>query len=275
MDRELIGEPCRKSIQKYEKSVKFLRYNNHICYVNNINQLFKAFRCATCDTFFSKTDSLERHLVTCSDRVKHIYPKIDYELRETLFGKLNAFNIPYSNEQKLFENLAIFDFESICVKESNSYKQTETTTWIGKHVPISFSITSNLIHEPIFLCNANIHHLILSFITAPEGLATQSKAQMKLIFIEVETAIKMKLCVRLEQLNQKRNRTDTVSNFVDDCIVEQEEKDSSTQLMQMQKNQLIELQGHFECYCNVLPNFGFNSAKYSIILIKSYSYQFL
>ena len=40
---ELIEELCRKSIQKYEKSVKFLRFKNHICYVNNINALFKAF----------------------------------------------------------------------------------------------------------------------------------------------------------------------------------------------------------------------------------------
>ena len=119
MDGELIGELCRRSIQKYEKSVKLLRYNNHICYVNKINALFKAFRCTTCDTFFSKTGNLERHLVTCSDRVKHIYPKNVYELRETLFEKLDAFNIPYKNEQKLFKNLAIFDFESICVKEDS------------------------------------------------------------------------------------------------------------------------------------------------------------
>ena len=268
--------PVEKVLKKYEKSFKFLRYNNHICYVNNINALSKAFRCATCDTFFSKRGNLERHLVTCSDRVKHIYPENDdYELRETLFGKLNAFNIPYRNEQKLFKNLAIFDFETICVKESNSYKQSETTNWIGKHVPISVSISSNLIPEPIFLCNANIYHLFLSFITALEGLATQSKAQMKLIFFEVQPAIKMKLCVILEQLNQRRNRAETVSNFVDDCIVEQEENDSSTQLLQMQKNQLFDLEGNFERYCNVLPIFGFKSAKYSIILIKSYSYQFL
>ena len=84
VDGELIGELCRRSIQKYEKSVKLLRYNNHVCYVSNINALFKTFRCITCDTFFSKTRNLE-HLVTCSDRVKHIYPKNAYELRETLF----------------------------------------------------------------------------------------------------------------------------------------------------------------------------------------------
>ena len=238
VDRELIGELCRRSTQKYENSVKLLRYNIHICYVNNKNALFIAFRCTTCDTIFSKTGNLERHLVTCSDRVKHIYPQNAYELRETLFEKLDVFKISYRNEQKLFKNLEIFDSESVCVKE-DSYKQTETTTWIGNYVPISISISSNLIPEPIFLCNANPYHLISSFITALEELETQSKAQMKLNFIEVETAIKIKLCAILEQLNQRRNRAERVSNFVDDCIVEEEEKDLSTQFLQMQMNQLL------------------------------------
>ena len=92
---------------------------------------------------------------------------------------------------------------------------------------------------------------------------------MKMKFIEVEIAIKIKLCAILEQLNQRRNRAGRVSNFVDDCIVE-EEKDLSTQLLQMQTNQLIDLQDHFERYCNTLPVFGFSSAKYDINLIKSY-----
>ena len=135
-------------------------------------------------------------------------------------------------------------------------------------MPISDSISSNLIPEPILLCNANPHHFISSFITALEGLAAQSKAQMKLVFVEVETAIKIKLCAILEQLNQRRNG---VSNFVDDCVVEEEEeKNLSTQFLQMRKNQIIHLQEHFERYFNVLSVFGFNSAKYDINLIKSY-----
>ena len=60
VDGQLIGELCRRSIQKYEKSVKLLRYNNQICYVNKINALLKAFRCTTCDKFFSKTGNLEQ-----------------------------------------------------------------------------------------------------------------------------------------------------------------------------------------------------------------------
>ena len=110
--------------------------------------------------------------------------------------------------------------------------------WIGKHVPISVSISSNLIPEPIFLCNANPHHLILSFITALEGLATQSKAQIKQKFTEKETAIKIKLCAILEQLNQRRNQAERVSNFVDDCIVEEGEKDLSTQFLPMKKKSI-------------------------------------
>ena len=96
VDGELIGELCRRSIQKCEKSVKLVRYNNHICYVNNTNALFKAFPCTTSDTLFSKTGILERRLVICSHRVKHIYPKNVYELRETPFEKLDAFNIQHS-----------------------------------------------------------------------------------------------------------------------------------------------------------------------------------
>ena len=43
----------------------------------------------------------------------------------------------------------------------------------------------------------------------------------------------------------------------------------------MQKNQLIDLQEHFERYCNTLPVFCFNNAKYDINLIKSYLFPIL
>ena len=51
VDGELIGELCRRSIQKYEKSVKLIRYNNRICNVNNINALIKAFPCTSVTHF--------------------------------------------------------------------------------------------------------------------------------------------------------------------------------------------------------------------------------
>ena len=93
VDGELIVELARRSIQKFEKSVKLLWFNNHMCYVDNINALFKAFRCTTCDTFFSKTGNRERHLVTCSDRVKH-FPKKCLRIERNAFRKVGCFQHP-------------------------------------------------------------------------------------------------------------------------------------------------------------------------------------
>ena len=52
IDGAMVGELARRSIKKYEKNVQLIRYISHICYVDNINALFKAFRCPTCDTCF-------------------------------------------------------------------------------------------------------------------------------------------------------------------------------------------------------------------------------
>ena len=111
VDGNIVGELARRSLQKYENTVRLLRYNNHICYVNNFNAVFKAFPGPNCDTFFSRTFKLELHLLICSDRVKYDCPRNEYQTRETLFDKLNSLGIKYTSEQKLFLYLAIFDFE--------------------------------------------------------------------------------------------------------------------------------------------------------------------
>ena len=45
--------------------------------------LFKAFWCTTFDTFLSKVGILKGNFVTCSEHVKHIYPKNVYQPRLT------------------------------------------------------------------------------------------------------------------------------------------------------------------------------------------------
>ena len=264
VDGNIVGEPARRSVLKYENTVQLLRYNNHIFYVNNINAVFQSFRCPNCDTFFNRTFNLERNLTTCSERVKNVYPKNVYQTQETLFDKLNSFGIEYTHEQILFKNLAIFDFESICVQKE-SFKDTDTTKWIGRHIPISVSISSNLVKEPIFLCNSDPHHLVTSFIGALENLALQSKAIMKNLFFDIKKTINIKLRSIWEKLTQRHNRGEQAD--LDDC---DNETCTSTQLLQIQKKQIIDLQEHLENYCNVLPIFGFNSAKYDLNLIKSY-----
>ena len=54
VDGNIVGDLARRSVQKYENTVRLLRYNNHICYVDNTSAVFQSFRCPNCDTFPTK-----------------------------------------------------------------------------------------------------------------------------------------------------------------------------------------------------------------------------
>ena len=89
-DGDFVGKFARISIEMYENNNNLLRYNNHICYVDDINTFFKRFRCPDCDTFIKCAGNFHRHVKSCKDRIQHIYPKSVYTLRETLFDKLDG-----------------------------------------------------------------------------------------------------------------------------------------------------------------------------------------
>ena len=93
----IIDELARRSMKNFENTLQTLRYNNHICCMNNINAVFKLFRCPSCDTFFNKTSNLERPQTTCSERGKHLYPKNAHQVRETLIDKMDSFGFTYTN----------------------------------------------------------------------------------------------------------------------------------------------------------------------------------
>ena len=104
VDGNVIGELAKRSVQKDENTVRLLRYNNHICYVNNINAVFQSFRRPNCDNSFNRTFNLEQHLTTCNERVTNVYRRNVYQIRETLFDKLDSLGIKYTSEQ----NFSIF-----------------------------------------------------------------------------------------------------------------------------------------------------------------------
>ena len=101
--------------------------------------------------------------------------------------------------------------------------------------------SSDLVEEPIFLCNSDPHHLVASFNRALENLASQSKAKLKNLFPDIETTIKIKLGNFLEKLTQRHNRQEHARFDMsqDDC---DNEVCASTQFVQIQKNQIFNLQ---------------------------------
>ena len=140
--------------------------------------------------------------------------------------------------------MAMFDFESFCVQQ-DKFRNNETTTWIGKHVSISVSVSSNLIEQPIFLCSSNPVALVESFVDALDGLGTQIKAETKLNFLKIEASVRRKVNQIFSARSHRRCRKEPVLKFEDECIEEEdEEQDMSRQSLKTQKKQLIKLQDH-------------------------------
>ena len=75
-------------------------------------------------------------------------------MNQSVFQKLEDFEIFVPDDMKLYKILVIFGFESITV-QNNSLQDTEDTKGLGRHIPVNVSITSNLLEELIFLCNEN------------------------------------------------------------------------------------------------------------------------
>ena len=109
VDGIIVGELARRSVQKYENTVRLLRYNNHKCYVNNINAVFQSFRCPNCDTFFSRTFNLERFLTACSERVSALSEEHESMPRNSLW-QAGLFRYQVHKSTKTFQKLSNFRF---------------------------------------------------------------------------------------------------------------------------------------------------------------------
>ena len=67
-----------------------------------------------------------------------------------------------------------------------------------------------------------------------------------------------------------RNHPTENFEYEDERIENTQETDMPTQLLRMQKNQLIDLKQNLESYVNLLHVFGFNSGKFDLNLTMSY-----
>ena len=95
---------------------------------------------------------------------------------------------------------------------------------------------------------------------ALEKVALQTKAKMKRLFFDMPTT-KIELGSILEKLTQRHNRREQAD--LDDC---DNDTCTSTQFIQIQQKQIIDLQEHLERFCHVSPVFDFNSAKNDLSL---------
>ena len=148
--------------------------------------------------------------------------------------------------------------------QEDKFRDLDNTTWIGKHVPSSIPISADWIAQPIFWYNSNPEVLFESFVGALDGLATQSKAQMKLKIWEIETSVKSKLNHFFSAVSQRSCRKEPVLEFEDACI-KKEEQDKLTQFLQPQKNHFFDLQDHLEHIATFFKSFASEAQNTTLI----------
>ena len=118
--------------------------------------------------------------------------------------------------------------------------------------------------------------LIIPFVSSSELLAEKRKLQLRTNFQEIESFVNDRVKKFFDKLNA-RTLTERleVFDYEEEFTEDEEEDDTSTQFLKIQKNQLIDLKQYLDRYVNTLPLFGFNSGRCDLNLIKSYLIPYL
>ena len=176
-DNQLLGIQTRRSVGTYPETVNVLRYGGHICYLDSLEYVFKAFRCVDCGHFSKTRFNYERHIRKCVGKVVHIYPGRFYRLKETIFERLAKEGIDVPSDQQKFTNLAVYDFESYTTHDPTLIN-THKLSWEGKHIPICVSLTSNLHQDATFIFDKDPQQLVDDFVSEVDKIALHSKELM-------------------------------------------------------------------------------------------------
>ena len=115
---------------------------------------------------------------------------------------------------------------------------------------------SNLIDEPVSLCDNDPKALIISFVEAIENLANKSENEMQIKFCSIETVISARVNAIGKNLNKRKDPNASAFQCEDERTKNDDEAD-----MSWIYTQLLDLQQHFERCVKTLPVFGFNSGK--------------
>ena len=83
-------------------------------------------------------------------------------MREKLFEKLDNSPIAHPEDNTLFRNFVVFNFEAICV-QSVETNNTATTSWIGTHVLVSVSKNKAYLRRKFLALEAEIKTKLIDF----------------------------------------------------------------------------------------------------------------
>ncbi|KAJ8311825.1 hypothetical protein KUTeg_010638 [Tegillarca granosa] len=154
-----------KSRGRQDTNLYINLYENHASYIKNFASFAKKFQCKTCERHFDYSSNLKRHEATCASKTKYFYPGGFFKSNQTVFQKLEHYNIDVPVTDRTFPWFIVYDFEAMLEKVDQD--QTPYLKWTRKHIPISVSVCSNVpgYTEPFCIVDENCDQLVSSMVS--------------------------------------------------------------------------------------------------------------
>ena len=235
-------------------------YQNHLSYIRDFAVYAKKYQCKTCERHFDRSFNLHRHQQSCDKKTHFVYPGGFYQSTESIFEKLEQYDIHVPEKERLFPWFICYDLEALL--EPVDDRPTIMLQWTQKHIPVSVSICSNIkgYTEPTCIVEESQDRLVGKMVAKMKDLASRVLELAEDKWGWVLEAID-------EQLRHQEN-DDVELNDIEDWLEEEAGEDDAPEFTSVKNHPLRKLYGQFEGYVSQVPVLGFNSAKYDLNLIK-------
>ena len=212
----------------------------HFAYIFDLGKYCATFRCAKCGQLWDRASKCIRHEGTCDTMTREEYPIGHFELRSTVFEKMEKVgDISVPEKERYFEHFITYDFEAYMVECEENFQSV--------HVPMSFSICSNIpgLTEPVFRADPDPDRLVATFVSLLNVWSDRS--------YEI---IQPRYRPYLDQLKQKSED------------ITKREANLGIKNKKNKPNPYEDLHRDLESWLRRIPVLGFNSQKYDLNLIK-------
>lgn len=243
-----ILTPVRRSQEKFSKTMRLVLFENHFCYVKNINLASRTFSCNMCGKLWNTNNKCLRHERNCTGtKVRHTYPGGVFHPELTVLELLARHGIQVDTSY-VYKYRSTFDFETYYPPSENLPTPTNPdskTEYIAEHIPLSVAMTSNIPNFKTVKClitEGNTQKLIDKMGDYLEEMSDYAYMLLKEDFSDV-----------FEQLD----------------ALDEQQKDPNQQQLHLSMS-VRQLREKFESYLHQLPVVGFNSGKYDLQVIKRF-----
>ena len=260
-------------------------YKTHLSYIVHVNDYSRKFQCNICQKHFARSTILKRHRPACARKTDFIYPGGYYKFTPTLFEELEeTAGISVDSRAQMRRYFAVFDCEAILKRAEDTAGNTNKLEWTTQHVPISFSIASNVQghEEAVFVMNTDIQVLVTTLIeeltNIQQTAQERERARFKWLFDQLDQLMEDERNMTAdaetpgEEVEEEEDDMplDIVDEFEDDEVeVSQGQKKKKKKKFRIGKEKeqktklekLGELRGKLEGWTDRLPVFGFNCSR--------------